>query len=304
MRLLLCAVLGLSSIVCAAPLALGGLTVNGYSPATADRYDRFNNSAAFLGNPYDWSGVGRTSTGKWGTLISPSFVISARHFAPDAGSTIRFYSSNDPGGTFVERTIGTSIPLTQMGFAGPSDLVLTPLSAPVAGVKSYAIVAPTSPSNLIGQELYVWGQADMLPIEANMRLGRNEIFDVLPAVDDGTSRGSVFVYDYNTTSGVGADEARLVTNDSGGPSFLLGSDGPALIGVHWFNTEPADGLTGPRQGSGDTLVSSFVNELNAAMASTGSAERVRVVAVPEPSSLAVLVFAVGATLVRRRSEGI
>lgn len=267
--------------VCAQP-TMAGMTINGYSAATADRYDRFNNSPAFVGSPHNWSGVGRTAAGRWGTLISPSFVISAAHFAPESGGAIRFYTSNDPNGTFVERTVGTSVALTKQGFPGSSDLLLTQLSAPVTGVNTYAIVAPTSPASLIGQQIYVWGQADTPQVQTSMRLGTNQVFDVFPQLSDGTSVGSVFVYDYNTASG--PDEARLITGDSGGPSFVIGPEGPAIVGIHWFNSEPADGLTGNRQGSGDTLVSSFINELNTAMAATGSAERVRVVAVPEPSA--------------------
>lgn len=285
--------------VCSQP-TMAGMTINGYSAATADRYDRFNNSPAFIGNPYDWSGVGRTTAGRWGTLISPSFVISATHHAPENGGAIRFYTSNDPNGTFVERTVGTSVALTKLGFSGSSDLVLTQLSAPVTGVNTYAIVAPTSPASLIGQEIYVWGQADTPQVQTSMRLGTNQVFNVIPQLSDGTSVGSVFVYDYNTATSL--DEARLISGDSGGPSFVIGPEGPAIVGTHWFITEAAvNGLTGNRQGSGDTLVSSFVNELNAAMAATGSAERVRVVAVPEPSSLVMLLAGVVA-LSRRRSR--
>ncbi len=294
------AALGLLLVcICSQP-TLAGMTVNGYSVATADQYDRFNNSAAFIGNPYDWSGVGRTTTGKWGTLISPSFVISATHFAPEFGTSIRFYTGNDPLGGFVDRTIGASVALTQLGFPGSSDLVLTQLNTPVTGVASYAIAAPTSPASLVGQQLYVWGQADTVPVQTSMRLGTNQVFNVIPALNDGTSVGSVFVYDYNTATS--PDEARLVSGDSGGPSFLVGPNGPAIVGIHWFNTEPADMLTGSLQGSGDTLVSSFVTELNNAMSATGSSERVRVVAVPEPSSLALLLMGLGAVVRRRRRQ--
>lgn len=281
--------------------APAGMTVNGYSAATADRYDRFNNSAAFIGNPHDWSGVGRTTAGRWGTLISPSFVISATHFAPEIGGTIRFYTGNDRNGNFVDRTIVASVALTQPGAPRSSDLVLTQLNAPVTGISTYAIAAPTASANLIGQQLYVWGQADTPQVQSSMRLGTNQVFNVIPqlTVSDTSGNlatGSVFVYDYNTATG--PDEARLITGDSGGPSFLIGPEGPAIVGIHWFNVEPADGLTGNRQGSGDTLVSSFINELNAAMATTGSAERVRVTAVPEPSS--VLMLLVGMVVVAHR----
>jgi hypothetical protein len=300
MRFALPVYLGLLILVAGESVSLAGLTVNGYSAATADRYDRFNNSANFLGNPHDWSGIGRTSSGRWGTLISPSFVIGAAHFPPELGTSIRFYSSNDPAGGFVDRTIGASVALTQLGFPGSSDLVLTQLSAPVTGINIYPIAAPMSPASLIGQEIYVWGQADTPQVQTAMRLGRNEVFNVIPALNDRVSVGSVFVFDYNTTTGLGPDESRVVTGDSGAPSFLMGPDGPAIVGIHWFNTVPADNLTGNLDGSGDTLVSSFISELNNAMAATGSSQRVMVSAVPEPAAGMLLALGALVTLIRRR----
>ncbi len=299
MRLFLIALLGLFIANATRTAALAGLTVNGYSAATADRYDRFNNSPAFLGSAYNWSGVGRTPDGRWGTLISPSFVISAAHLAPIAGTSLRFYTGNDAAGSFVDRTVGASIAITGTGLPLSSDLVLTQLSAPVTGISTYAIAAPTSPANLIGQEIYVWGQADTLPFQTSMRLGRNEIFNVIPNADNGVSIGTVFVYDYNTTTGLGLDEAKLVSGDSGGPSFLIGPSGPVIVGIHWFVNDPGT-LTGPLEGSGDTLVSSYITQLNNAMAATGSSERVMVVAVPEPTAVAWLLLGVSSALVRRR----
>src|SRR5690606_38299482 len=108
------------------------------------KYDRFANDDAFIGNAFDWSGVGRTASGRWGVLISPSFVLSSRHHAPAEGEKIRFYLSNDPAGGYDERSIGPSVPLTSGGLKLSSDLILTRLHAATENVASYAIRNPTT----------------------------------------------------------------------------------------------------------------------------------------------------------------
>lgn len=284
--------------------AAAALTVLGYTPATAGQYDRFNNDPSFIGSAFDWSGVGRTAGGRWGVLISPSFVLSAAHFPPGLGDAIRFYSTNDPTGTYVERTIAANSIITDSGIGVGSDLLLTRLSAPVTGIATYAIGNPTA--NLVGEELFVWGQDNNANAFLNTRLGRNEVTQVIPAFSDaglGASKGDIFVYDYNTTSGLGPDEAKLATFDSGGPSFIVGPDGNlALVGTHWFNYNPDPLVPGSLGGSGDTLVTSFITELNAAMAATGSLERVTV-AVPEPSCLSLVVAGLSLVCFGRRARG-
>ncbi len=285
--------------------AHAGLTVNGYV-AAPEHYDRFANSDDFIGSAYDWSGVGRTSgvsTGvsRWGVLISPSFMLSATHFAPGLGDAVRFYTSNDPTGSYVERTVLSNVALIDTAIGVGSDLTLTKLSGPAAGIATYAIGNPAS--SLVGQELFVWGQADNPVPFLNMRLGRNQVTDVLPAFTalGLVSTGDVFEYDYNTVSGLGPDEARLVAYDSGGPSFVDGPGGLALVGIHWYVYDADPKVPGSLPGSGDTLVTSFINELNAAMSLT-SLERVTVAAVPEPTSFAWL--AVGLLLHRRRRSAL
>src|SRR5882757_1294071 len=95
------------------------------NPAVLAQYDRFDNSSTFIGNPanwpggppvnnpaspYVWSGVGRVVPGPldsrgdgsfndfWATMISPSFFVSAYHFHPQTGDTVRFYYGNDASG--------------------------------------------------------------------------------------------------------------------------------------------------------------------------------------------------------------
>ena len=55
-----------------------GLQNEGHQGPSA-RNDRFYAGAdkAFIGQPYDWSGVGLSSNGSWATMISPTYFVSA-----------------------------------------------------------------------------------------------------------------------------------------------------------------------------------------------------------------------------------
>ena len=89
-------------------------------------------------------------------------------------------------------------------------------------------------------------------------------------------------YDYNTVSGLGADECYLIGGDSGGPSFVDVNGQLALVGIHYYNGgTPGPGDIGPI--SGDSFVPYYINQLNANMGGS----RVSVV-VPEPASLALV----------------
>ena len=103
----------------------------------------------------------------------------------------------------------------------------------------------------------------------------------------------MIIYDYDglldpdTTT----DEAWLATGDSGAPSFVVWNGELALVGVHWFKLTLADdGL----DGSGDTLVSAYISDLEAAMVGEG------VTTVPEPGSIALGLLACAALFTRRR----
>src|SRR4051812_20267083 len=113
--------------------AKAALNVQGYSPATAGMYDRFLNDPSFIGAGYNWSGVGRgvntvtnTDVGSWGTMISPSYFISANHFSPAAvGATaLRFYYTNSTSGGFEDHTF------TAIGAIAGSDLWLRQAHTP------------------------------------------------------------------------------------------------------------------------------------------------------------------------------
>ncbi len=260
------------ALACFGEISRANLVINGYD---ANRHDRFTNHADFLGSEQDWSGVGRIADGKqWATMISPSYFLSATHAHPSG--TLRFFHSNDNtvAGTFEDHTIsGTGWQIAD------SDLWLGKLTTQVsAEVAKYSIFdAPTFNNRTI----HLLGQSG--PDAKGMRLGRNVIDAKLSDFSDpalGASQGDVFIFDYDTsTNGLGDDEARVESGDSGAPSFVLVDGQPAVVGIHWFKYTTDDMLT-PNRGSGDTLVSSYIDDLTATM----SGETLTVVAVPEPAA--------------------
>lgn len=276
--------------------ARAGLLVAGFTP---QRHDRFENDPAFVGAGFDWSGVGRSSDGWWGTLVSPSYAVSATH-APPAG-VLRFYGSNDPTGPYLDRSIAAATQIVG------SDLYLLRLAAPVppeSGIRSYEVAAFEG-SSYLDREIYTFGLSNAAyGTQADQRLGRNQIDQVLPAFSDpalGATVGDVITYDYDAVSGYVPDESQVQSGDSGAPSFTIVAGQPALVGVHWF-VYTADELT-PLPGSGDTFVPSYIDDVNSAMLQltpTGQpVETLRlapIAAVPEPSSLtlSVAVMVLGA----------
>ncbi|MEJ6780498.1 MAG: hypothetical protein QNK86_13605, partial [Akkermansiaceae bacterium] len=78
---------------------------------TATENDRFANDPAFIGRAYDWTGVGRATTGisgkggHWATMISSNVFLSANHYHPGTRTSLYFYPDDNAGSSPVVRTI-------------------------------------------------------------------------------------------------------------------------------------------------------------------------------------------------------
>ena len=240
-----------------APHSIAGaaLIVQGYNQ---DHHDRFHNDPGFIGAAYDWSGVGRGSW--WATMISDSYFLSATHAHPANNSTVRFYETNDPSGVFEEHTVESG-----MAIAG-SDLWLGKLESTVSSsIAKFPILSAAGMASFTDLDLWLFGLSTMAPTQANMRLGRNELDTVIEDFSHpnlGSASGDVFLYDFDDPGGVGDDEARVSSGDSGAPTFTIVNGQPVLVGIHWF-TYTDDETEVP--GSGDTLVSSLIGSLNSSM---------------------------------------
>lgn len=259
------------------------LVVRGYSPGTADRYDRFLNSPSFIGSPYDWSGVARTSNGRWATMVSDNYFISATHFAPSIGDTLTIYGSNDVGGSQqVVNIIGGQ------QIAG-TDLWLGEIDE-ATNFTTYGVLSSNS---VVGHDVFMFGLVSSGPVEAQMRLGRNTVEAYFQDFTLG-STGDIYIYDYDDpTGGVGDDEAKVEGGDSGAPTFLIVNNKPVLLGVHWFKYD--GDFSDSSAGSGDTAIARYINDVNQAMIG-----QQLVTVVPEPSTLTLLALPIAGWVVRRR----
>ena len=145
------------------------ITGNGGTDDTnPQQYYRFYSGAdpAFIGQPYNWSGVGESNGGSWATMISPSFFLSATHDHPGAGSTVTFYSGNSASGQSYVATVegGSQI-------AG-SDVWLGYLSQPIpasAHIADYPVLTLPSNSDYVGKTIYTYGSPNLV--------GRNVILE-------------------------------------------------------------------------------------------------------------------------------
>ena len=97
--------------------------VANYSGPTNDRFD---NDPSFVGAGLDFSGVGRTTNGRWATLIGDNYFVTAIHF-PATGN-VQFLADNDPSGTVFQYTVAGSfnVPGTDIRIGYFNEAVIPP----------------------------------------------------------------------------------------------------------------------------------------------------------------------------------
>lgn len=259
--------------------------------ASSPRNDRFLQSSSFIGQPYDWSGVGLSSGGSWATMISPSYFVSATHDHPTPGQTVTFHTDNNPNGPTVTYTVSSvgyqtnSSQIPGATYAG-SDVWLGKLTAPVASnIAKYPVEKLASNSAYLGQTIWTYGYYN--------RVGKNNI-DSISALNGVYTPEStqVMYFGYNATGGQGADECYLEGGDSGGPAFAVVNGSLALLGTGFVNAVDL-GLTGGGYNSGiydgapsgDAFVPFYTDQLAANM---GGETLNTVGAVPEPITMTLV----------------
>ncbi|MFM7133180.1 MAG: dockerin type I domain-containing protein [Planctomycetota bacterium] len=237
--------------------------------------DRFYSGAdrAFMGEAYDWSGVGRSSNGAWVTMISPTHFVSANHYHPNAGDTITFFEGNSALGPSHAYTVAAFGYDTTYG-GQSSDLWLGRLTAPLSPkhrIATYPVLA------LGGDAAYL--DSFILAYGAPNRVGTSRLGAIVDDFEIGRTRTMRFWFHAAEGTGTGASDCHLIGGDSGGPSFALVGGRLALVGVH-FTTNDTNGVPDPEDSwpfgygwSGDSFVPFYIDQLDANM----GAERVRVV---------------------------
>ena len=250
------------------------------------RHERFyvGGDKAFVGDPYDFSGVGN-SGGAWATLISDCYFISATHLHPGISANITFWETNDFSGASHSYTVvgGQQIGNTDLwvGWFG---------SAVDASLERYPILDAPLASDFFGLTQFNYG--------VNHRVGRNVTED-FGSITVGPSTGFVFAADYdnNDSPSVGGDETFLQGGDSGAPTFNVVDGRLALIGIHWAISDDFPGTDEGEQFV-DSAVPAYITEVNAVLDDKGQALTV----IPEPAGAALLMCGAGALIGRRRKR--
>jgi hypothetical protein len=250
----------------------------------APRHERFyiGMDKAFIGDPYDFSGVGGNGSA-WATLISDCYFISATHAHPSVGANVTFFETDD--------LFGASHTYTVMGGQqiGGTDLWVGWFAAAVdPDLARYPVLDLPFSTDYFGLTQWNYG--------VNHRVGLNvtEDFD---AITVGPSTGSVFVADYDNsdTPSVGGDETFLQSGDSGAPTFNIIDGKLALIGIHWAIS---DDFPGTDEGELfiDSAVPAYISEINDVLDDKGQ----QLTLVPEPASAALLLAGACCLALRRR----
>lgn len=271
-RLCIAAALAACGAIASADMFLQGI---GGDHALSRRHDRFYAGAdrAFIGEAYDWSGVGRSSNGAWVTMISPTHFVSANHYHPNAGDTVVFHEGNTLSGRAHAYTVDAfGFDTTYAGQS--SDLWLGRLTAPLNPkhrIAKYPVLALGSDAAYLGSFMFAYGAPD--------RVGTSRIGAVVDDFEIGRTRTMRFWFHAEEGTGTGAGDCHLIGGDSGGPSFALVGGRLALVGAH-FTTNDTNGVPDPEDSwpfgygwSGDSFVPFYIDQLDANM----GAERVTVV---------------------------
>jgi hypothetical protein len=259
----------------------------------------------------DLSGVGWKLPGIFGagggtgynvTMIDSTHFISNWHVnAPGGimlGDTINFR----PAGTssIVTRTVANLQQVPNLGLAAsgvpdgsPSDVMLGTLSAPLgpgSGIAAY----PIATVGTVQEGVYLYGRESALG-QNNISPNGPGSTSPLVLADVGTGTTVTFRMDYDQpnsnpdglSSTVGSAEAHFNAGDSGGPTFVLVGSQLQLLGGNMFIQSYGDtgepplpsGVSDPVEYSGSTYLPFYTAQINT------------LIAVPEPSSLALCAFA-------------
>lgn len=276
-------------------------SVQSFSPETNDR---FANDPAFVGTGFDFSGIGRDSSGRWLTMLSDRVFISANHLAP--GGTVTFFPGNDPLATPVTATISegerigtTDLWIGRLGTALPGSIASYGFSTVSLTEANFAASSLANAFSFMGG-ISPTGTGYGASVSTNETVGTNRIEgfqeDVFVASADNAT-GDVLItvqnnagdsaYGYTHTT----YETNLASGDSGSP-LLMVSGGDLVVagialGVGTATIGPAE--TQPRDFTAFTYTGSYSSEIQDYLDAT---------LVPEPSF--ALLAGLGLVFVRRR----
>lgn len=269
------------------------ITINGYTPETNDR---FTNDPAFIMSGFDLSGIGQAASGRWATAISRNVIVSAAHFAPSG--TVSFFEANDAASGAITRSVatgsGTRVPGTDL-WVGVLDSQLPSsithyeyATEALSGVEG----SVTNAGIYQGLNAYLVGRSpETHPANQDQAFGRNRVtgfqenVDAPPPISVPDLDALLFDNDPEGSAPFVEFESRLVSGDSGAPTFVEIGGSFRLIGTNSFIYDGSPNGSGVNYiGNQADFITSFI-EANA---------------VPEPGAGVVVCLMAGIVLRRKR----
>lgn len=290
MRWCVPSLIGLSLLLGGATAPARAVTIDDYASGTNDR---FANDEAFWATGFDLSGIGLTSGGQWGTLLSNNVIISANHAHPGIGAALTFYATNDPAGA---RTVATVAAGQRIG---TSDLWIGILEQPVSSLyTSYGLIANDIPdaatfysSALVNQIAMVVGKSPTFSGTQDVALGLNRLDVWLDDTTVGSTTADSIASLYHYASTDVTFETLLQGGDSGAPLFFNLAGTLHLVGINWWTGTVTDNTDTTYSASGYSYVGNYDTQILAL---------VEAAAVPEPAQWSKLAGLLAVAIALRR----
>ncbi|HSI07999.1 MAG TPA: autotransporter-associated beta strand repeat-containing protein [Rariglobus sp.] len=232
-------VLAAFAVLPSAAPTLFAVAITDYDPIINNRFSSgfltdpvTNTNAAFVGNGFDFSGVGWVQgTGVPGatrirnaTMLTPMHVMMAKHLPANTGTPYSFVGSDNTLYTATLRT--TNVIPPPSGSVVSNDLLVGTLTTPFSDaqqVTPYRILE-TRGGSLTGQPLFIYGSYSGTPDTAGPRIGTATANSSSIQVHGWTSPGSATGWE---------------SGDSGSPAFVKytapdGTVSMTFAGAAWF----------------------------------------------------------------------
>lgn len=244
-------------------LALGILTSAHLQAAVIANFtqatnDRFTNDVSFIGAGYDWSGVGRTASGRWVSLLGDNYFIAANHYRPGIGTNILFeghptgytvaggqrIGSTDLWIGYTTQTIDLSLARYSITTSAATDLASTGL------VGSTLFTSGNGPStggpfnHVVGQnqaESWISGGTNTFDTP-EMEIAFEDVNE--NPINVGWDNIIMFQNEEGDVNNYEFHESQLVGGDSGSPLFSTSGGDLVLQGLAWAVSAGDDALPG------------------------------------------------------------